>query len=404
MRFQLLNGIQAHRGDRLVPLGDRQQRLLLALLLLAEGQLVTIEQLIEKVWGEPGIRSARRVLSHYASDLRARLGRTASGSPVVPVYDNGYRVVAERDQVDAHRFRDLVKAARPLLGQDDEEATRLLRSALRQWGSDGLLPGEPLLGLPGPGAAGARVRLLEEHRAAVLACLEAELRLGRHAPLVPELQDLVRAWPLDEEATRLLMLAHHRAGRVADALAAYKDLRGRLRDELGNDPGSRVEELQQLILRQDPVLDPPSGAYTLDPSGVNVRSASEIGKNAVRLVTDAVGKGGVGKGGAQTGVSWTRHPAELLELVRTRFADDPDATNALARVEADPVDGAAVTVLERVLVAHLVRDQTFLDDVGRLVEQEKGARANPPSIVADTVKNAVVYHAPVHVSGDFTIS
>ncbi|MFG1944867.1 BTAD domain-containing putative transcriptional regulator [Nonomuraea sp. NPDC048826] len=399
MRYQLLNGMEAYRGDRPVPLGDRQQRLLLALLLLAEGQPVTIERLITKVWGEPGIRAARRVLSHYASDLRTRLGRTSSGGLVVPMYDNGYRVVVERDQVDALRFRDRVKSAWPLLRQDDEQAARLLRDALQQWEPDGPRPGEPLAGLPGPGAEEARLRLLEEYRAALLACLEAELRLGQHARLVPELQDLVHAWPLDEEAARLLMLAHYRVGRATDSLAAYEDLRRRLRDEVGNDPGTRVKELQQLILRQDPVLDPPPGAYTVDPPGGNMRSANEIGKNAVRLVTDAITRGE-----AQSGVSWTRHPDELLELVRARFAGDPEAADALARVEVDPVNGAAVAVLERVLVAHLVRDQAFLDSVERLVDQEKRARAGGPAIVAETIKNAMVYQAPVHIAGDFTIS
>jgi DNA-binding SARP family transcriptional activator len=386
MQFHLLNGMQAREGDQPVQLGGRQQRLMLALLLLAEGRPVTIEQLIDKIWGDDPINSARRNLSQYACNLRQQLGS------LLPAYEIGYVAKVGREQVDVHRFHDLVAEAWPLLEADDTQAAHLLRKALRQWGG-GLLPGEPLNGLSGPGVAGARARLLEEHRAALLRCLEAELRLGRHAQLVPELQDLAEAWPLNEDVTRLLMLALHRAGRTSDALAAYNDLRRTLLNEFGNDPGAPVQELQQRILRQDPALDPPAHSYKVNPPGATMRSSAEIGKDVARLVTKAV-----------KGESWMSQPAEMLELVRVHFADDTDAQRTLARVEADPADMVAVAALGRVLEAHLDRDQTFLKAARLLVEQASRAKVGGPSISADLIKNASVYHAPVHFSGDFNIS
>ncbi|MEV0613656.1 AfsR/SARP family transcriptional regulator [Nonomuraea sp. NPDC050404] len=386
MQFHLLNGMQAFEGDEPVELGDRQQRLMLALLLLAEGRPVTIEQLIDKIWGDDPIKSARRVLSHYASGLRQRLGK-----PLLPTHQIGYVAKVGREQVDVHRFHDFAAEARPLLGADDSQATYLLRKALRQWGR-GLLPGEPLHGLPGPGAAGARARLLEDHRAALLECLVAELRLGRHTQLVPELQDLAEELPLDEDVTRLLMLALHRAGRSSDALAAYDGLRRTLL-ELGTDPGAPVQALQQQILRQDPVVAPPAHSYEVNPPGATMRSSAEIGKDAARLVTEAV-----------RGESWMSQPVEMLELVRVHFAGDADAQRTLARVEADPADMVAVAALGRVLEACLDRDQSFLKAARLLVEQASRAKAGGPSISARLIKNASVYHAPVHFSGDFNIS
>ncbi|WP_219471294.1 AfsR/SARP family transcriptional regulator [Nonomuraea rhizosphaerae] len=230
--------------------GDRKQRLFLALLLLAESRPVTMEELIDKIWGESPIVSARKVLQHYASELRSELGRD-----MLPKYESGYRVLAARGQVDAHRFRALVKEARPLLGRDDEQAVRLLRQALREWGTDGLMAGEPLDGLRGQCAVKHRAKLRAEHRATTTDCLEAELRLGLHTRLIPEIADALDDGPPDERLGGLLMLAYYRAGRQADALAAFAGLRQRLADELDTTPGKELVRLHHRILQQDPELD-----------------------------------------------------------------------------------------------------------------------------------------------------
>ena len=108
------------------------------------------------------------------------------------------------------------------------------------------------------------------------ALTEARLTVGDHAQLVPELQHLAEQHPYDEEVHRQLMLALHRTGRPADALAAFEELRRTLRDDLGVDPGPALRDLQAAILRQDRALDPPAVPITVaaPPGGVDTGPAS----------------------------------------------------------------------------------------------------------------------------------
>ncbi|MFI0417166.1 BTAD domain-containing putative transcriptional regulator [Spongiactinospora sp. 9N601] len=255
MRFRLLSEVDAYREGVWVHLGDRKQRLLLAVLLLSETDPVHIEQLIGTLWdGEP-IKSARKVIHHYASDLRRHLGRARAGGHLLPEGKGGlYRVRAERAEVDVHRFRDQAREGYARLHDDDPEAVRLLRAALREWGSERLIAGEPLNGLTGRWAAEQRQVLKEEHRAAVIALLKAELRLGRHARIIPELSRLAGDGPPDEEVSGLLMLACYRSGRPAEALSVYAAYRERLADA-GALPGAAIEHLRERVARRDPGLD-----------------------------------------------------------------------------------------------------------------------------------------------------
>ncbi|MCG5214047.1 AfsR/SARP family transcriptional regulator [Streptosporangium sp. KLBMP 9127] len=417
MQFRLLSGVAAYSEGVWIHLGDRKQRLVLAILLLAESRPVPMEQLIDKVWGNEPIASARKVIHHYMSELRGHLGRTVSGSTdLLPKHDGGYRLLASRDQVDLHRFRDLVSTAQPLIRHDDARAVRTLRDALSQWGTPGLRVGEPLNDVTGQWALNHRHNLQEEHRAAVIDCMEAELRLGLHTRLIPELLDLTAAGPPDEQVTALLMLAYYRAGRSAEALAAFSGLRTRLAEEIGADPGADIERFHQRILQRDPGLDLPidanrftaagsgSAADTDDPSGSRTesRSPDEVGRHAARLVAEGARKGN-SKG---IGAAWLSPSAPLIERVRTRFHGDLAAQGTLAQVELNPADVVAVTALERVLIMHLIRDLAFFEDITRLVDQAHTAKqaASGPAIVANTIKTAAVYHAPVTISGDFNIS
>ncbi|MDF5755775.1 BTAD domain-containing putative transcriptional regulator [Spongiactinospora sp. TRM90649] len=263
MRFRLLSEVDAHREGVWVHLGDRKQRLLLAVLLLAEARPVSIDELIGSLWDDEPIKSARKVIHHYASDLRRHLGKTGSGTFLLPEGKGGlYRVLAGRDEVDVHRFRDQAREGRSLLHRDDERAVRALRAALREWlpprareWDSGRAPvGDPLTGLTGRWAAAERRSLLAEHRATLISCLGAELRLGLHEQLIPELGELADAEAPDEQITGLLMLAYHRAGLREDALAAFSAYRARLADATGAGPGPELEGLRGRIIRQDPDL------------------------------------------------------------------------------------------------------------------------------------------------------
>jgi DNA-binding SARP family transcriptional activator len=252
MRFRVLSVVEARSGNEQIDIGYAKHRLVLAILLTAQGQLVSTDQMIDHIWDDEPPRTARDLIHGYISDLRARLDR---GGHLLPQHNGGYRIQVGRDQVDLHRFHDLVATSQSLLHHDDHQAVRLLREALDQW--DGSPTVEPLAGLAGRWAANYRRTLREEHHSALVNRIEAELRLGLCSRLIPELSDLANANPLDEKVAELLMRAFYQAGRRADASNTYLSTRKRLQDELGSDPSEHLDHLYQRILNQDPALAAP---------------------------------------------------------------------------------------------------------------------------------------------------
>jgi branched-chain amino acid transport system substrate-binding protein len=166
-----------------------------------------------------------------------------------------------REQLDLARFERLRDEGRTLLAEGRfEDAARVLRSALDLW------RGEPLADLAGESfALDARPRLEEARLEAHEARIDADLGAGRHGELVGELRALVRSHPLRERFRAQLMLALYRSGRQADALDAYGDARRHLMEELGLEPGSELQRLQQDILAHDARLDGPRGRITARP-------------------------------------------------------------------------------------------------------------------------------------------
>ena len=160
----------------------------------------------------------------------------------------------EPEQLDLDRFERLLGEGRELLAAGEaERAAEALRAALALW------RGPPLSDFESePFAHGEIARLEELHLAALEERIEADLALGRHADLVPELEALVREHPLRERLRAQLMLALYRSGRQAEALDAYRQTRRLLADELGLEPGRTLQELERAILRQDAQLDPPA--------------------------------------------------------------------------------------------------------------------------------------------------
>ena len=156
------------------------------------------------------------------------------------------------DQVDLGRFERLCAEARA--AADVAERAEKLREALGLW------RGPPLADLAYEPFAALEIARLEELRlAAREELIDAELELGRHADLVPELERLVQEHPFDERLRGQLMLALYRAGRQAEALEAYQEARRVLDEELGLEPGTPLRELEQAILRHDPALGTAGG-------------------------------------------------------------------------------------------------------------------------------------------------
>ena len=193
----------------------------------------------------PRPRPCRSTSRGSASSSARRRSRRAA---------HGYALIAEPDSVDADRFERLAEDGRERLAAGDARgAAERLQEALALW------RGEPLADVAYESFARTETSRLEDLRLAALEDrIDAELALGNHAALVPELEALVKEHPTRERVRGQLMLALYRSGRQADALEAYREGRTRLADQLGLDPGPELQRLERAILSQDPELDRPS--------------------------------------------------------------------------------------------------------------------------------------------------
>ena len=249
--FRILGPFEARENGRALAIGAGKQRALLALLLLDAGDVVSTDRLIDALWGERPPASALNSVHIYVSQLRKVLGEGC-----LITSGHGYLLALEPEQVDLGRFERMLGEGRELLARGEaKRASEVLRSALALW------RGPPLADLASePFAQGEVARLEELHLAALEERIEADLALGRHAELVPELETLVRANPLRERLRAQLMLALYRSGRQAEALETYRQARMTLVEEVGLEPGRRLQELERAILSQDPTLDLPAPA------------------------------------------------------------------------------------------------------------------------------------------------
>jgi DNA-binding SARP family transcriptional activator len=213
--------------------------------------VVTTDRLVAELWPTAAPPTAAKIVRNLVSELRKLVG--GSNGVVLETEAGGYRLRLPGEQIDAVRFQRLVEQGIRLREHGEvTDAARILREALALW------RGEPFADVADEQFAASEAARLEELR---LVCLEeridADLALGRDAELVPELETLIRREPLRERLRAQLMLALHRSGRQADALAAYQDARRTLVAELGLEPRRELQELERAILDQDPSLDAP---------------------------------------------------------------------------------------------------------------------------------------------------
>ncbi|MGW6933552.1 BTAD domain-containing putative transcriptional regulator [Lentzea sp. NPDC054927] len=251
MEFVLLGGIAVRSGGGALDLGPARQRCVLAALAVDAGRVVSVDRLIDRVWGENPPLRARATLLNYLSRLRLLLADAGGGSATVVRRPGGYTLQAERSAVDLLRFHDLCDRARAV---DDGHAVVLLQRALELW------RGEALTGVDGEWAEAERDRLHQQRLEAECDLTDVLLRLGHGEDLVATLTTRTAHWPLDERVAGQLMLALHRAGRTADALAHYRHLRDRLIEQLGTEPGTALQDMHQRILANDLALTPPPAA------------------------------------------------------------------------------------------------------------------------------------------------
>jgi DNA-binding SARP family transcriptional activator/tetratricopeptide (TPR) repeat protein len=226
-----------------------QLRLLLAFFTLAAGQVVPVSDLIDVLWHERPPSSARASLQILIARLRKSLA-------VVPAcrldrYGDGYQLQVGQDQVDVYRFRSLVAAARQ--AKNDDDGIALLGHALSLW------RGPALADVPStPRIDAIRSGLAEEHVSAAQDRYGRLLAAGRDAEAAAEIPLMLARHPLAERLVGMLMVARYRCGRQADALQAFRELRGRLVDELGVEPGAELQRLHQQVLSGDLALAVPA--------------------------------------------------------------------------------------------------------------------------------------------------
>ncbi|WP_033430640.1 AfsR/SARP family transcriptional regulator [Saccharothrix syringae] len=274
LRFEVLGLLRAVRGGEEVDLGAAKQRAVLAVLLLARNTPVSRDQIIEAVWGDHPPSSAVNLVQTYVAGLRRALepsrARRAPAELLTSVGD-GYLLRVERNAVDLEDFeRRVAAAARLRASGDPVSAAAELDGALELW------RGEPLGGVVGLFAEVERGRLVERRLAVLEDRAELMLLIGRGAELVPSLTSLVGEHPLRERGHGLLMRALCQAGRQAEALAAYREARAVLVEELGVEPGPELRKLHQAVLAGDnPEPEPPTRPMAL-PAGAEPVPPSPI--------------------------------------------------------------------------------------------------------------------------------
>ena len=242
MDFRILGPLEVVDSGSALPLGGRNQRTLLALLLLHAGEVVSSDRMIDALWGEEAPRTAQTSIQNSISRLRKLLGseRLVTRSP-------GYELRLQDDLLDARRARELVGEAR---AAEPPERVRLMNEAEQLW------RGPPLADFAYAGFAQAAIAQLEELRLGIVEeRIDAELELGRDTELLGELEGLVADHPLRERLRGQLMLALYRAGRQADALHTYQEARRSLLEQLGIEPGPALQRLHGSILRQERALE-----------------------------------------------------------------------------------------------------------------------------------------------------
>ncbi|GHC35892.1 AfsR/SARP family transcriptional regulator [Streptomyces cinnamoneus] len=251
LRFHVLGPVRAERGGKPLALGPPQQRATLAILLLRGGRPLTTAELVDGLWGDAPPRSAADTVQTYLDGLRAELEpgyQPGDPARLLVTTDDGHASRLPATALDAAVFEEKLTAG--LAARDAGDlagAHERLSAGLALW------DGTPLATLPGPCAEHERERLTELGSIAREELFGCALALGRDTDVVAGLRALVAEHPLRERSRALLMLALHRAGRQAEALAVFADAR-RL---LAGGPGPELTRMHERVLAGDAALRPP---------------------------------------------------------------------------------------------------------------------------------------------------
>jgi ABC-type transport system substrate-binding protein/DNA-binding SARP family transcriptional activator len=262
LEFRILGPLEVAGDDGPLELPAGKPRALLAVLLLHGGEVVSVDRLVDELWGERPPPTAAKNLQGYVARLRRVLGNGA-----LQTQAPGYALRV--DALDAMSFQALVEEARH---EEPASAAPRLEQALALW------RGPPLADFAYEPFAQDEIRRLEELRLSALEDrVEVDLALGRHEEVVIELESLAREHPLRERLQGLRLIALYRCGRQAEALEAYRTTRRRFVDDLGVEPGPELKELERRMLEQDPSLRGPRRERP-------VAAARKLGRRGIAIV------------------------------------------------------------------------------------------------------------------------
>jgi predicted ATPase/DNA-binding SARP family transcriptional activator len=368
VRFGVLGTLAVWTEDgRLAEVPEVKVRALLADLLLHLGRPVSADRLIDDLWGDDLPVHPAGALQSKVSRLRQALENAGPGGGELVVFRSpGYLLQIHGEAVDERRFAALVRRAGAI--EDPRDRAAVLAEALALW------RGPPLADFADATFAQAAIGRLEGQRLAALEDqAEARLALGEHSLLAGELGELVARHPLRERLRAAHMLALYRAGRQAEAVDSYTELRRRLADDLGLDPGPGLAALYQAILEQAPGLQgaPPPPTLAARPrTNLPAMLTDIVGRAAAvaelrallterRLVT-LTGPGGVGK---------TRLAVETAANSADAFPD------GVWLVElAEPGPGGACSPAGLVMAVLGIRDDSFTDPADHLADVLRTSR------------------------------
>ncbi|MGW6646718.1 AfsR/SARP family transcriptional regulator [Streptomyces iakyrus] len=363
--FRVLGPLEVLRDGRPVRIDAAKVRLLLAVLLADANQVVTVETLVTRLWGEDPPGRARNTLQNYVLRLRRALGCPAGGAPVL-TRPHGYLIETEPGAVDLHRFTALVRQGRTALEEGAAaRAAPLLREALSLW------RGDPLSDLPTHLLQGVVAALNERRLDALESRIDADLALGRAADVLPELRGLIEEYPLREHFWAQRMQALFHCGRQGEALESYREVTALLADELGVPPGAGLRQIHHRLLASAPDLNDVRDVGTITPArdgDLPVEMTTFVGRGpqlaeirrllgTARLVT-LTGVGGVGK---------TRLALRVAAEAAPSFADGVRLADLAPLSDADLLDRAVSEALG-------LRDQSARPVADAIVDHLRGRR------------------------------
>ena len=407
VRVRLLGPVDVAAGGVIRPVRGLRRKAVLSVLALHRGQIVSADRLIDVVWGDSAAAVAVNTLQSHVSHLRGVLG----DRDAILARPPGYLLGLDAGAVDVEAAEELIDRAEHTA--DAAERARHSEAALGLW------RGSPLLDVTGLPWLEEQARRLDGLRLrATHAWIDAGLALGRHLPLLPELERLAGEHPLDERLQAQLIVALYRADRQAAALSAYQRLRRTLGEELGITPNRSLRELEVAILRQDPGLQGP-------PAPVETRSAAAIGPGPgiaaasgrpvaaevqldgtavigrgteLRVLGAAVDAAGRGAGGAvfvvgEPGIGKTNLAAGTARLAESRGLTVLRGRAAGPAMQFRPLSEALQSVLRHSGPPGDAELLAYRPALSRLVPQWRGERPGleePLVVLAEAVLRLVV--------------